>query len=99
KGFDTFCPIGPWVDTEADPAAMTIRCSVGGELRQDGHSRDFIFDVATVLEYITAFTTLEPGDIVMTGTPAGVGPLVAGQEVVVSSPELGELRNPVVATL
>ena len=94
KGFDTFCPIGPVIETELDLAAgLTIETHVNGELRQHGSTRDFIFSLPVLLEYITAAMTLEPGDLLLTGTPAGVGPLAAGDIVEVSIPGLGRLSN------
>jgi 2-keto-4-pentenoate hydratase/2-oxohepta-3-ene-1,7-dioic acid hydratase in catechol pathway len=96
KGFDTFCPVGPILDTEIDlDTPLTIETHVNGELRQHGSTADFIFSLPVLLEYITAAMTLEPGDLLLTGTPAGVGPLAAGDRVEVSIPGLGRLSNPV----
>ena len=96
KGFDTFCPVGPWVSDEVDPAAgLIIETRVNGELRQHGSTADFIFSIPQLLAYITAAITLEPGDLVLTGTPSGVGPLAAGDRVEVSVSGLGVLANPV----
>lgn len=96
KGFDTFCPVGPFVVTGLDPlASLTITTRVNGEERQHGKTSDFIFALPELLEYITAAMTLEPGDLLLTGTPAGVGPLTAGDIVEVSIPEIGTLSNPV----
>lgn len=96
KGFDTFCPVGPIVDTELDLArGLALETHVNGELRQHGSTLDFIFSLPVLLEYITAAMTLEPGDLLLTGTPAGVGPLAAGEIVEVSIPGLGRLSNPV----
>ncbi len=98
KGFDTFCPVGPLVETELDvDAGLTIETHVNGELRQHGSTLDFIFALPVLLEYITAAITLEPGDLLLTGTPAGVGPLAAGDVVTVSIPGLGRLANSVAA--
>jgi 2-keto-4-pentenoate hydratase/2-oxohepta-3-ene-1,7-dioic acid hydratase in catechol pathway len=98
KGFDTFCPLGPWIETELDPAAgLAVRCTVDGEVRQDGSTADLLFDVAQLVAYCAAFTTLLPGDVLLTGTPAGVGPLHDGNQVNVSVEGIGELTNPVVA--
>jgi 2-keto-4-pentenoate hydratase/2-oxohepta-3-ene-1,7-dioic acid hydratase in catechol pathway len=97
KGFDTFCPLGPWVDTEFDPADVRVTCTVGGQVRQDGRTRDFIFDIPTLIAYVTAFARLEPGDVIMTGTPPGVRPVEVGDTVTVAVEGLGELTNPVVA--
>ena len=94
KGFDTFCPVGPIVDTDLDLASgLTIETHQNGELRQHGSTLDFIFPLPELLEYITAAITLEPGDLLLTGTPAGVGPLGPGDVVEVSLPGLGKLRN------
>jgi 2-keto-4-pentenoate hydratase/2-oxohepta-3-ene-1,7-dioic acid hydratase in catechol pathway len=94
KGFDSFCPVGPWVSDEVDPAAgLEIETRVNGEVRQHGSTADFIFGIQELLAYITAAITLEPGDLVLTGTPAGVGPLNAGDCVEVSMPGLGVLTN------
>jgi 2-keto-4-pentenoate hydratase/2-oxohepta-3-ene-1,7-dioic acid hydratase in catechol pathway len=96
KGFDTFCPVGPFVETELDLAAgLTIETRVNGDVRQHGSTLDFIFPLPELLEYITAAITLEPGDLLLTGTPAGVGPLADGDVVEVSIPGLGRLSNPV----
>lgn len=94
KGFDTFCPTGPLVSDEIDPAAgLVIETRVNGELKQHGSTSDFIFSIPDLLVYITAAITLEPGDLVLTGTPAGVGPLNAGDRVDVSMAGLGVLTN------
>jgi 2-keto-4-pentenoate hydratase/2-oxohepta-3-ene-1,7-dioic acid hydratase in catechol pathway len=94
KGWDTFCPVGPMVSDEVDPAAgLTLETRVNGEVRQHGSTADFIFSIPELLAYITAAITLEPGDLVLTGTPAGVGPLSAGDRVDVSIAGLGVLSN------
>jgi 2-keto-4-pentenoate hydratase/2-oxohepta-3-ene-1,7-dioic acid hydratase in catechol pathway len=97
KGHDTFCPIGPWVETDLDVRDVGLQCRVDGELRQDGRTAQLLHDVPAVLAWISAFMTLLPGDVVLTGTPAGVGPLVAGNVVDVVVEGIGTLRNPVVA--
>ena len=97
KGHDTFCPLGPWIETELDPADLRVRCEVDEVLRQDGNTRDLIHDVPSVLAFITSFMTLLPGDVVLTGTPAGVGPLEPGSTVSVEVEGVGTLSNPVVA--
>jgi 2-keto-4-pentenoate hydratase/2-oxohepta-3-ene-1,7-dioic acid hydratase in catechol pathway len=98
KGFDSFCPVGPVVSDEVDPeAGLTIETRVNGELRQHGSTLDFIFSIPALLNYITAAITLEPGDLVLTGTPAGVGALKAGDKVEVSIAGLGVLGNSVEA--
>ncbi len=95
KGFDTFCPLGPWIETELDPADLMVRCTVNGQLRQMASTRDMIFPVPELLAFITSIMTLEPGDLVLTGTPAGVGPLQAGDQVTIEIEGIGELTNPV----
>ncbi len=100
KGFDTFCPVGPWVSDELDPASgLTLETRLNGELRQHGTTADFLFAIPQLLAYITAAITLEPGDLVLTGTPAGVGPLAPGDRIDVSMPGLGVLTNTVAAQL
>jgi 2-keto-4-pentenoate hydratase/2-oxohepta-3-ene-1,7-dioic acid hydratase in catechol pathway len=96
KGFDTFCPVGPWISDEIDPTAgLTIETHLNGELRQHGSTADFIFSIPQLLAYITAAITLEPGDLVLTGTPSRVGPLASGDRVEVSLRGLGILINTV----
>ncbi|MEE8603133.1 fumarylacetoacetate hydrolase family protein [Euzebya tangerina] len=96
KGFDTFCPLGPWIDTDFDPAAGgDVICRVDGEERQRGSLDDLVFDVGELVAWCSAFATLLPGDVILTGTPAGVGPIAAGQTVDVEVEGLGTLRNPV----
>ena len=100
KGFDTFCPVGPVVSDEIDlvrGAAVKVRTRVNGEVRQQGTTGDLIFPVAELLRYITAAMTLEPGDLVATGTPAGVGPVKAGDRMEVEVDGLGVLSNGVAA--
>lgn len=97
KGFDTFCPFGPWVDTDFDASDALITCKVSGQPRQMGSTRDMIFNVEAQVAFISSFMTLEPGDIIFTGTPVGIGPLVGGDEVVIDIEGLGSLVNPVVA--
>jgi 2-keto-4-pentenoate hydratase/2-oxohepta-3-ene-1,7-dioic acid hydratase in catechol pathway len=96
KGFDTFCPVGPIVTDEIDPwAGVGVQTKVNGEIRQDGNTRDFIFNLDTVIRYIAQAMTLYPGDLIPTGTPAGVGPVVAGDQMEVSVEGIGTLQNPV----
>lgn len=97
KGHDSFCPIGPWIDTTVDASDLSVVCDVDGERRQDGRTRDFIFDIATLISYISHVMTLLPGDVILTGTPAGVGQITAGQEVSVTIEKIGTLTNPVVS--
>src|SRR5215831_568050 len=97
KGFDTFCPVGPLVATNLDPwAGVTVETRVNGEVRQQGTTRDFIFPLDVIIRYICEFMTLLPGDLIATGTPKGVGPVVAGNVVEVRVEGVGILRNPVV---
>ncbi len=95
KGFDTFCPFGPWIDTDFDPSDALITCRVNGQMRQMASTRDMVFPVGILIAYISSVMTLEPGDILFTGTPAGVGPLLNGDEVEVEIERLGKLVNPV----
>ena len=95
KGFDTFCSFGPWIDTEFDPADAILSCRVNGQMRQMASTRDIVFNVPTLIAYISSVMTLEPGDLIFTGTPAGVGELKNGDEVVVEIEGLGVLKNPV----
>jgi len=97
KGFDSFCPIGPRVAEGLDWRELEVVGRVNGEERQRGRSRDMVFPIPVLLAYISRIMTLEPGDLVATGTPAGVGPLSAGDVVEVEIPGVGVLRNPVVA--
>lgn len=97
KGFDTFCPFGPWIDTDFDPADAVVTCRVNGQMRQMASTRDMVFNVPTLIAYVSSVMTLEPGDLIFTGTPAGVGELKNGDEVVVEIEGLGALRNPVKA--
>ncbi len=96
KSHDTFCPLGPWVETEV-PSDVAVRCTVDGAVRQDGRTSDLIHDVPSIIAWVTAFMTLLPGDVIMTGTPAGVGRLDAGASVSVTIEGIGTLTNPVVA--
>ncbi len=99
KGFDTFCPVGPWVVvglTEAEVADLAVICRVDGEVRQRGRTSEMVFSPAALIAYASAVMTLEPGDLILTGTPAGVGPLHPGDVVEVEVEEIGVLRNPVV---
>ena len=95
KGFDTFCPLGPWIDTRLDPSDALVTCHVNGQLRQMASTRDMVFPVAQLVAYISSVMTLEPGDVILTGTPSGVGPLEPGDEVRVEVEGLGTLTNPV----
>jgi 2-keto-4-pentenoate hydratase/2-oxohepta-3-ene-1,7-dioic acid hydratase in catechol pathway len=91
KGFDTFCPVGPWIETAVDPGKLRIQCRVGGHARQDGSTKDMIFDVATIVAYASRMMTLEPGDLLLTGTPEGTSPLVHGDALEVEIEGIGVL--------
>jgi 2-keto-4-pentenoate hydratase/2-oxohepta-3-ene-1,7-dioic acid hydratase in catechol pathway len=93
KGFDTFCPLGPWIETELDPSDLIIKCSVNDQLRQLGSTLDMVFPVATLVAYVSSVMTLNPGDVILTGTPSGVGPLTDGDEVEVEIEGIGTLHN------
>lgn len=95
KGFDSFCPLGPWISTGTDMSDREVRCEVNGEVRQQGRTKDLVFDPPTLVSYVSHVMTLLPGDVVLTGTPAGVGPLRAGDTVTVRIEGVGELANPV----
>jgi 2-keto-4-pentenoate hydratase/2-oxohepta-3-ene-1,7-dioic acid hydratase in catechol pathway len=99
KGMDTFCPVGPVVVSGLDPQALTITCHVGDELRQSGSTADMIFSVATVIAYASQVMTLEPGDLLLTGTPHGVGPLRDGDHLSIEVTGIGTLRARVTAPL
>ncbi len=99
KGFDTFCPVGPWVVAGIDAgfvADLGVRCTVNGELRQRGRTSEMVFSPAFLVSYISQVMTLEPGDVILTGTPAGVGPLNPGDTVTVEIEGVGSITNPVV---
>ena len=93
KSFDTFCPIGPWIETELDPSDTLITCRVNSELRQMASTREMVFTVPQIVAYISTIMTLMPGDLIFTGTPAGIGPLVNGDEVEVEIEGIGILKK------
>ena len=99
KGFDSFCPLGPWIEIDLDPQVFAdgvgVRTHLEGDLKQDGNTRDMVFDVPTLIEKISSVMTLLPGDVILTGTPEGVGPMQVGDEVEVSIDGLGVLTNKV----
>jgi 2-keto-4-pentenoate hydratase/2-oxohepta-3-ene-1,7-dioic acid hydratase in catechol pathway len=97
KGFDTFCPFGPLLETHLDPAGVTVETFVNGVRKQSGHTSQLIFPLDVIIRFIAQVMTLEPGDVIATGTPAGVSPLAPGDVVEVSVGGIGTLRNPVVA--
>jgi len=94
KGMDTFCPLGPWIETDLDPADLSLITRRDGEVVQDGTTADMVHGVAALISYASRAFTLLPGDVILTGTPAGVGPVVAGQRVEVEIEDLGVLSNP-----
>jgi 2-keto-4-pentenoate hydratase/2-oxohepta-3-ene-1,7-dioic acid hydratase in catechol pathway len=96
KGFDTFCPLGPWIETDVDPADLELTTSVNGEVRQRARTSQLLYDVPALVEYVSTVMTLLPGDVLLTGTPAGVGPLEDGDEVSVTIENIGSLSNTVV---
>ena len=97
KGFDTFCPLGPWVESEVDPADLLVACRVNGEVRQSARTSLLTFPPAALVAYVSQVMTLLPGDVILTGTPAGIGPLDAGDTVEVDVEGIGVLENRVVA--
>ncbi|MGH9252680.1 MAG: fumarylacetoacetate hydrolase family protein [Acidimicrobiales bacterium] len=97
KGFDSFCPLGPWIETDLDPADLAVTCTVGDELRQAGRTSQMVHDVAALVSYVSEAFTLLPGDVILTGTPSGVGRLSEGDEVTVTVEGIGDLTNRVVA--
>ncbi|MEO5654093.1 MAG: fumarylacetoacetate hydrolase family protein [Marmoricola sp.] len=97
KGFDSFCPLGPWVETDLDVSDLRLQTFLNGEVQQDGRTSDLIFDVPTLVAYVTSVMTLLPGDVILTGTPSGVGPMNAGDEVEISIQGIGNLTNKVVS--
>ena len=97
KSFDTFCPIGPWIATGLDPADLAITTTVNGELRQAARTSQMLTSVADLVAFVSQAMTLLPGDVILTGTPAGVGPLAVGDEVSVTIEGVGTLTNPVAA--
>ena len=97
KGFDTFAPIGPWIETEMDPAALRVRCIVNGETKQDGNTREMAASVYRLVEFVSHVMTLFPGDVIATGTPPGVGAVKVGDVMTVDVEGIGPLTNRVVA--
>jgi 2-keto-4-pentenoate hydratase/2-oxohepta-3-ene-1,7-dioic acid hydratase in catechol pathway len=93
KGFDTFCPLGPWIETDLDPADLQLTTTVNGAVKQDSRTSLLIHDIARLVSYVTAVMTMLPGDVLLTGTPAGVGPLVAGDTVAIAIEGIGTLAN------
>lgn len=97
KGFDTFCPLGPWIETDLDAADVLITCKVNSELRQMASTKEMVFTVPQIVSFASSIMTLEPGDVIFTGTPAGVGPLNPGDTVEVTIEGIGTLNNKVVS--
>lgn len=95
KSFDTFCPLGPWIETDLDPEDLAISCAVNGELRQDGNTSDLVRSAHEMVSWISHMMTLLPGDVILTGTPAGVSQIVSGDSVSVTIADIGTLTNPV----
>ncbi|MGK2858043.1 MAG: fumarylacetoacetate hydrolase family protein [Thermoanaerobaculia bacterium] len=93
KSFDTFCPLGPWIETELDPSDLAIRTRVNGETKQDGRTSQMVFPPSALVAFISGIMTLEPGDVILTGTPSGIGPLADGDLVEVEIEGIGTLRN------
>jgi 2-keto-4-pentenoate hydratase/2-oxohepta-3-ene-1,7-dioic acid hydratase in catechol pathway len=98
KGFDTFAPLGPWIETDFDPLDAMITCRVNDEIRQMGSTRDMVFSIPNLIAYCSSIMTLNPGDVIMTGTPQGVGPLEDGDRVQIEIEGLGTLENPVASS-
>ncbi|MFF1411802.1 fumarylacetoacetate hydrolase family protein [Streptomyces sp. NPDC058289] len=96
KGFDSSCPLGPWIETDLDPSDLTIQCTVNGEQRQLGRTSEMVRSIEDLIVHITEAMTLLPGDVILTGTPAGVGPLNVGDEVAVTIEGIGTLTNKVI---
>jgi len=96
KSFDTFCPLGPWIETDLDPQDLEISCSVNGEIRQDGNTSDLVRSAREMVSWISHMMTLLPGDVILTGTPAGVSQIVNGDSVTVTIADIGTLTNPVI---
>ena len=97
KGFDTFCPLGPWIETDLDVSSVRVRAHLNGEIKQDGDTADMVFQPEFLVSYISRIMTLLPGDVILTGTPDGVGPMRVGDHVEVSVAGIGILPNHVIA--
>jgi 2-keto-4-pentenoate hydratase/2-oxohepta-3-ene-1,7-dioic acid hydratase in catechol pathway len=97
KGFDSFCPLGPWIETDLDVSALRVQTFLNGDVKQDGSTKDMIFDVPTLVAHVSSVMTLLPGDVILTGTPEGVGPMEVGDEVDVVVEGIGALNNRIVA--
>jgi 2-keto-4-pentenoate hydratase/2-oxohepta-3-ene-1,7-dioic acid hydratase in catechol pathway len=97
KGFDTFCPVGPWIETDLDPADLLVESYLNGERRQSSRTSQFIFGIERLVSFISHVMTLQPGDLIITGTPAGIGPMRHGDEIEVRIEGIGSLKNRVSA--
>jgi 2-keto-4-pentenoate hydratase/2-oxohepta-3-ene-1,7-dioic acid hydratase in catechol pathway len=97
KGFDSFCPLGPWIETELDTSDLKVTTHLNGDLVQDGSTKDMVFDVPALVAYVSSVMTLLPGDVILTGTPEGVGPMNVGDEVEVTVAGIGSLTSKVVS--
>ena len=97
KGFDSFCPLGPWIETELDTESLSVETRLNGDLKQEGTTHDMIFDVPKLVAHVSSVMTLLPGDVILTGTPEGVGPMGVGDEVDVTVAGIGTLTNKVVS--
>ena len=95
KSFDTFCPVGPWIDTDFIPGTQKITATVNGEIKQSAQLSDMMFKVPEIINFVSRVMTLLPGDVILTGTPAGIGPMVAGADAIMAIEGLGELTNKV----
>ncbi|RJS45006.1 fumarylacetoacetate hydrolase family protein [Nocardioides cavernaquae] len=95
KGFDTFCPLGPWIETELDPSSISVQTYRNGDLVQDGNTSDMVFDIPALIAHVSSVMTLLPGDVILTGTPEGVGPMQAGDEIEIVVAGIGSLTNKV----
>lgn len=93
KSFDTFCPLGPWIETELDPGDLSVQSRINGEIRQDSRTRNMIFPVPRLIEFISGIMTLIPGDVIMTGTPSGVDAIQPGDRISIIIEGIGELHN------
>ncbi|MEV0946212.1 fumarylacetoacetate hydrolase family protein [Rhodococcus sp. NPDC049939] len=97
KGYDTFCPLGPWIETQLDPSDIDVTTEVDGEVKQRSNTSLLLHDIPKIIEWVSTVMTLLPGDVILTGTPEGVGPIVDGQSVSVTLGGIGTLTNPVIA--
>ncbi|MGA7147719.1 MAG: fumarylacetoacetate hydrolase family protein, partial [Microbacterium sp.] len=97
KGYDTFCPLGPWIETNLDTSNLRVRTTLNGDTKQDGTTADMVFDVPAIIAHVSSFMTLLPGDVILTGTPEGVGPMQVGDAVAVTVAGIGTLVNQVVS--